>query len=423
MVRIKEHPVRVIDVFTPGGFPTITYNPRGEIKLEERVNAVCENLSKILVITGPTKSGKTVLVNRVLPREDAIWIDGGTVSDEDSIWDTILTELGEYNETEESSENYTSDDAQIEASAGVSFGLVKAKLGGSVRSGQGASEAIRKHRLTSKKVVALQKLQSLKIPVVIDDFHYIDKAVQKLVVRAFKAPVMFGVPVVIIAIPNRKYDVIEVEREMTGRIMTIEMPLWQEKELVDIAQKGFSALNIDVPLEFARKLADDAYGSPYLMQEFCKEICSTLKIKEKQETRVKIPNNFSPDSVFHLIADNSGRTMFDKLKRGPRQRSDRKQRLLRNGSSTDIYGVVMEALKALKPGTDVIQYSELRTQIKNVLNEDPPQRHEVTRVLDKIAEISYSDSSSTPVIDWQKNDGLLTITDPFFAFYLKWTND
>jgi hypothetical protein len=37
-----------------------------------------------------------------------------------------------------------------------------------------------------------------------------------------------------------------------------------------------------------------------------------------------------------------------------------------------------------------------------------------------MAEIASSDEASTPVLDWEKGDQKLHVTDPFFAFYLKW---
>lgn len=49
-----------------------------------------------------------------------------------------------------------------------------------------------------------------------------------------------------------------------------------------------------------------------------------------------------------------------------------------------------------------------------------PNAQEVSRVLSKMSEIAISDESSTPVIDWEKEERKLHITDPFFAFYLKW---
>jgi hypothetical protein len=37
-----------------------------------------------------------------------------------------------------------------------------------------------------------------------------------------------------------------------------------------------------------------------------------------------------------------------------------------------------------------------------------------------MAEIASSDEASTPVIDWDKEDQQLHVTDPFFAFFMKW---
>lgn len=188
-----------------------------------------------------------------------------------------------------------------------------------------------------------------------------------------------------------------------------------------IASDGFATLNCSIPEESIHQLATDAFGSPFLMQEFCHAVCRKLNISEQSKTpQVYIcPFNFS--EIYKGIAINSGRSMFDKLKRGPRTRTDRKQRHLKNGSSMDIYGLVMEALKNMKPGVETISYDTLRASIREIIDEDLPQRHEISRVLEQIADISYTDSSSTPVIDWQKDDDILTITDPFFAFFLKWS--
>lgn len=54
------------------------------------------------------------------------------------------------------------------------------------------------------------------------------------------------------------------------------------------------------------------------------------------------------------------------------------------------------------------------------MSDNIPQAHEVTRVLEKMTEIAAKDESSTPVLDWEKDEQKLHITDPFFAFFLKW---
>lgn len=413
--------LRVTNVFVPGGFPRITYIAREEHQLEDRVRAAKDNLSKLLVITGPTKSGKTVLVDKVFPQNESIWIDGGTISDESSFWESVVEKCSLFTgiERHEQDERGSELSAEMSAEGGVFIAKGSASIGGQVHTSslQGTTMS----RITSPKIIAVRALQENLSPLVIDDFHYIEKPIQKSIIRALKSPIMHGLPVIVIAIPNRKYDAVEVEREMTGRIENIEMPIWSTKELSEIAQTGFEALNITVKPTLISTLSNAAYGSPFLMQEFCRELCVRSEIEEKSSKNQFISERVVETDVFKSIAEHSGRSMFDKLKRGPRARTDRKPRKLKDGSSTDIYGVVMEALKNLQPGIDTIPYDSLRMTIRSIMAEDPPQKHEISRVLDKIAEISYTDASSTPVIDWQSDDDVLTITDPFFAFFLKWS--
>ena len=62
-------------------------------------------------------------------------------------------------------------------------------------------------------------------------------------------------------------------------------------------------------------------------------------------------------------------------------------------------------------------YELLRNNVRDVLAENPPQKNEISRVLDQIAKISHTGTSSTPVIDWQRDDDIITITDPFLLSF------
>lgn len=414
--------IKYSEVFVPGGFPTYTYNPRQNRQLEDSIREASNNY-KLLVVTGPTKSGKTVLVNKVFPRTENLWIDGGSITTEDSFWELIISGLDGY--TEEQIEN--GDDMQYAISGTAEFEgnilLARAKAGltGNVTSMERTT--ILQRRVMSNKGKAISLLQELKIPLIIDDFHYISKNIQNKIVRALKAPIMFGVPVICIAIPNRKFDVIDVERELTGRMTSVEMPIWDLYELETIAREGFNTLNVEIEDTVVHSLSNEAFGSPFLMQEFCHTLCKKMGIEIAGKHQKILENSCNIEAIFPDIANNSGRSMFDKLKRGPRTRTDRKPRKMKSGVTLDIYGVVMEALKHLRPGIETITYDTLRANIREVLADDLPQHGEIARVLEKIAEISHTDTSSTPVIDWQKDDDILTITDPFFAFFLKWSTD
>ncbi len=100
MFHKSQESIRYTQIFVPGGFPTITYNPRDEHKLEEKIRSASDNLCKLMIVTGATKSGKTVLVDKIFPRAENIWIDGGAVSTEASFWEQVVEIVNGYSEVE-----------------------------------------------------------------------------------------------------------------------------------------------------------------------------------------------------------------------------------------------------------------------------------------------------------------------------------
>jgi len=413
---------RASQVFVPGGMPQHTYVARTEGDLEGRLASARNDLFKLVTLTGATKSGKTVLANRIFPRNDPqnVWVDGGTVRDEDDFWSIIVEALDGYTHIQ----NQDVLESERGASGGIEGGIgvkVLASITGkaSVDMRNRRASGTSRSRASSARTTATRLLRESWQPLIIDDFHYLDRELQGAIIRALKPLVFEGLPVVVIAIPHRRYDAVKVEREMTGRLENIDVPAWSIDELTEIPDVGFGLLNVGLEDEIARTLALEAYGSPHLMQDFCRGLCQQLGIEET--VRGKSYHVARVDSsLFKRIAEGTGRVIFDKLAKGPRQRSDRKQRPLVTGETADIYRVVLMALAKLAPGMEKVNYESLRAKIRELLADLVPQAHEVSRVLEKMSEIAASDEASTPVIDWDKEDQELHITDPFFAFFLKW---
>ena len=106
----------------------------------------------------------------------------------------------------------------------------------------------------SARVAALKALAKSTIPLIIDDFHYLPKDLQGQVIRPLKPLIFDGLPVVIIAIPHRRYDAVKVEKEITGRILPVSIPIWADDELQFISDTGFGLLNFRVPERVTRRL-------------------------------------------------------------------------------------------------------------------------------------------------------------------------
>ncbi len=205
--------------------PELTYVPRTERDLERRLGEVEDNLCKLVVVTGPTKTGKTVLVRKVLRSEKPlVWIDGGLVNSEEDFWNECLNGLHSHQELEVETE-VTNEDA-LATKAGVKIGLgpVGAEFGGQGTQTTGSKTRTKTAVVGSLRARAIRAMQAQHATLVVDDFHYLKRPLQGEIVRALKAAVFDGFAAVVIAIPHRRYDAVRVEREMNGRIEPVKVP-------------------------------------------------------------------------------------------------------------------------------------------------------------------------------------------------------
>jgi len=249
-------------------------------------------------------------------------------------------------------------------------------------------------------------------------FHYVDPDVQLQIVRGVKQLVFDGTAVIFASVPHRAYDAVRVEKEMTGRLQQLHIPEWSEEELNGIARDGFSALNAGDPHDIAARLAQQSFGSPHLMQDFCLHVCKENGLRETSLEAYSV-REVDWEEFFRSHAPGASKSIFDLLARGPRQRADRKRRDLFGGRRTDIYGAVLAAIADTGPRTK-LTYEELRASLRSVMTSELPQRHEVTRVLEEMTKIARDHIGGEPVVDYDAELSTLFISDPFFAYYLRW---
>lgn len=393
----------------------MTYNPRPELRLEQQVQDYLDERHRILSVTGPTKTGKTTLLKSILA--DAIWLAGGSIRSLSDFWDQTADCLGLYSGLEVQEVLNSEESLSVGVSGGAP-GILQGSATGAYRTGQSGSTKFSQARPVS--ALTRKHLAERNSLVVIDDFHYILPEIQGDIVRAIKDLVFQGVGFVVVAVPHRSYDVMRVEKEMTGRVQQLGVGFWSESELEAIAAAGFKALNVvDEQSKLAERLAEESFGSPHLMQDFCLELCKNNGFRQSQ----RIPLHLvAPDwsTFFSSRANQASRIAFEHLARGPRQRSDRKRRKLTNGNDVDIYGAILAAIAHTGPKVK-ITYEEVRSGLREVLESELPQRHEVKRVLQEMTKIAKSDLiPGEPVVDYDDEMESLYISDPFFAYYLRW---
>ena len=245
------------DVFVPGGLPKHTYNPRAEKHLETQLKEVRTPLHKLAIVTGHTKSGKTVLVRTMLPKDQAVWVDCGGIGDsKEDFWNEINQQLSAYTSAthSDSHESTTGGKASLKGAFLPSmFGGVEGKVTyGHEQSRRREDEYTLD---TSPRNAALRALGRHLKPLVIDDFHFLPRDFQREVVRALKGLIFDGLPVVVIAIPHKQYDAVRVEKEMAGRFHLIKVPEWTIEELEFIPHRGFDILGFQATPDDHRRIS------------------------------------------------------------------------------------------------------------------------------------------------------------------------
>jgi hypothetical protein len=404
------------DVFVPGGRPTVTYQARTGLEKQLR-DQLDYGDHGILSVSGPTKTGKTVLVRQVV--EDAVFLEGGQIDSFESFCHSILDHFSVPTEFERSISEEDTDgtDRAIKGSAAV------LSVDYRRQNSEKTSTTVSTKQSRSPNIATSEALAGGGKPLVIDDFHYVEPSLQLNIVRFLKSLVFDGLTVVLVSVPHRAYDAVRVEREMTGRVTVVEVGFWSNDDLMSIARTGFDALNAaDLHELVAHQLVEQTFSSPHLMQQFCLGVCKENSIPGTLTYRQNLsePTDGWP-SFYRGFASSASKFAFDRLARGGRQRQDRLRRELTDGRIVDIYGLVLEAIARTGP-TVSIKYETLRAEMRNLIKGVQPQRNQITQVLEKMSEIARTSIEGEPVVDWVPGDDVLHISDPYFAYYLRWGN-
>jgi hypothetical protein len=413
----QNKPILVRQVFVPGGFPKYTYQKRDQYKIEDKLTDALNRLNKFIAVAGPTKSGKTVLVQKVVPESDCVWIDSGHISSVQDVWDLILSELELPSTIVESRSQQKEDTATLEIEAGFKPGGIGAatKNQDSSKTSKAAGKALTFQKSGAKSTIAALTASS-KI-LVIDDFHYLSQEIQSSLIRALKPAVFKGLQVVILLIPHRMHQAALAEMDVDGRTHTIPIPEWQPDELFSIAESGFKTLRLQCSATTIDSLVRECFASPHIMQDFCSSLCAAHKINHAYIGNPPLPSITipqPPENFFKELALSISPEAFKALRKGP-ERTNRKPRDLTTGGTVDTYEAVLLALHELE-GATPIDWAKMRRALQGILKE-VPQQHEVTRALENMYEIAR-EREGEPVIDYVQ--GELHLVDPFFRFFLKW---
>ena len=411
--------VRATSVFTPTDVPTITYVERMTRNYEQELRQAFTIPKMIVSISGPSKSGKTVLVSKVVTKDNLIHIYGATIKTAADLWINVLAWMGGATEITET--NGSKLAGGINATVGGKVGVPLVAQGKADVQGSATFES---NSSTAKKAALSNLDQVVKdiggsdFVVFIDDFHYIEKKVRDEIGKEIKAAAELGVRICTASVPHRSDDVVRSNTELRGRVTAIDMSYWSTKELEEIAFRGFKELNVDVAPSVLTGLSNEAFGSPQLMQAISLNFCFETNIGETlgEQIRIDMGANDVRKVLERTSTTTDFSTMVTALHAGPKQRgTERKQFKFTDGSVGDVYRCVLLAF-ASDPSSLSFRYDEMLKRATALCHGESPVGSSVSESLAQMAKLAKT-VQEAPVIEWDED--VLDIVEPYFLFFLR----
>lgn len=325
----------------------------------------------LMSVSGPTKTGKTVLVNKVVGEDRLVSVSGSSISGAETLWERASAEVG--------------------------------------LSGLPQSDIIELLRDDDRVLL-------------IDDFHYVARDVQRLIAQQIKDAIARGLLVIVVSVPHRSDDAIRGNPDLRGRVMTIDLDYWERPELYQIADIGFPLLNLKLEDETKAWLAEQSLRAPQLMQHLCLEICRYLQVKRPQEgiQSVSLDKSELSDIAQHVALYTESKSIFQVLQQGPHVRgTERTIHRFKGGPQGDVYELVLHALWQDPP---ILSFPMpvLRERVSSVLLHGGTVGASLQNAVRNMAKLNQERMPDQRVIEWDEERQTLDILDPYFAYYMRW---
>lgn len=414
--------MRASQVFTPTTFPQVTYIDDHLHEKARRLHDALEMGGSVISLSGPSKSGKTVFIEKYIGKERLIQVTGAGVSDSAMLWGRVFHILGVAIPKQASQTETVAESLGGKAAANVGVPGVFT-FGGELNAGGSETRSASEHQ-----EVPVDDLQTLIAHlahtdrvVFIDDFHYISKEVQAGIAHQIKEAIRSGVRIVVASVPYHADDAIRANPDLRGRTTKLDFDYWKEEELVKIAERGFGILNVHAAPAHVTALACESAGSPQLMQALCLHSCLCHQIREVSHLPQLIGGSLdSLRAICEAVAATCDySSCVAMMKDGPKIRGqNRKTHRLKDGTSCDVYPLTLRALAANPPEL-TFRYPNLQQRIEALCDGDTPSGSSVTGACEQIARIA-NDAEAMAVMEWDGDSDVLDIRDPYLLFYLRW---
>ncbi|PPF32055.1 hypothetical protein C5D04_13640 [Rathayibacter sp. AY1D2] len=358
--------VKTVDVFTPAKHPTYTSVTRTEIWRE--LEDLAEQGGAIISVLGTTKLGKSTLVRETMAKAlFYAYVPGQNLTGGASaLWAALVAKLGIPSSSTTGKVSGDKSKWSFFARFGVSIPTALNIGGGSTVAGEhhvdsstGATYDMDAPTAVTEALAILSAAarESDKFPpmIVIDDFHFVTNSeTRRELVLALRPITESNATLVLATLPGRENDEAFSTTNAGGRHYSVKVPVWNDDELRQIADRGFEILNVRATDETKNQLIKQSYGSPQIMQQLCLNLCRRVNGVRDDTTDVGMLSE--PESwpeFFRLVRDEQSVAWLRTLGVGLTARRGRNLLDLKDGSSLDGYQLILRAIHEMRSPAEV----------------------------------------------------------------------
>jgi hypothetical protein len=276
--------LRVGEVFRDANYPEYTYVERRDGDVEEDLADYLFKEEAVVSISGPSKSGKSTLVQHVIEEYDRtpsfpVEIRGNNIDSGEGLWKNTLKKLGESpNRRYEKRQGKREKD---QFSIGAAIEALTAKYSTSTTE-EDFEVIVEDHDLGLDTIIDIyngdysEENEDMRNDFVIfvDDAHKISEEIHTPVAENIKEGLDKGLKFCIGYIDYRSDALTSADIDLSNRVESVELEPWSTEELERIAYKGFKRLELEVDESAIQALAEESIQSPQLMQKLCYNLCT-----------------------------------------------------------------------------------------------------------------------------------------------------
>jgi len=378
--------------------------------------AFIDNLvrGKHIIVYGSSKQGKTCLRKNCLKEDDSIVVQCSNKWSLDEIHANILKRAGfKVTQSEKSS---SSGKKKLLASVGAAmFGL-----GSRVDAEKESMEATEKTTAeleldptdVNDVIAALNSIGFARY-IVLEDFHYLPIDTQKdfaVALKAFHEASKFTF--IIIGVWLEENRLIVYNGDLTGRLVSVNADKWSETELEKVIDKGAELLNVVFDPTFKSELIKESFGSVYIVQEACRQVCIAKGILNTQRVPTSIGSGSDVrETVRAVVQEQSGRyrSFIEQFAQGFQETRLEMYKWL-------LFPILSSAPEKLEEG---FKWAELRNSLRGShpagegLNPG-----NLTQALASVASLQVDKNIKPIILDYDQTNCRLRVVDLGFTIWL-----